>query len=240
MIQTIGFDADDTLWQNEHLYADARRKYDAILRSSASVNGHGIPANLDDIVHEIEVGNLPYYGYGITSFVMSLIETAIRVTDGRITGRELGEIQDIAKQMVAAEVELLDAVEETLADLSADYPLILITKGDLLHQQKKVARSGIEHYFVHVEVVSEKSPESYAQVLRRLDIIPERFVMVGNSMRSDILPVTALGGRGIYVPNDQTWHFENADLPEDAAESVIEANGMREVPALIRRLDSDS
>ncbi|MEZ4518065.1 MAG: hypothetical protein R3C44_15010 [Chloroflexota bacterium] len=137
MIQTIGFDADDTLWQNEHLYADARRKYDAILRSSASVNGHGIPANLDDIVHEIEVGNLPYYGYGITSFVMSLIETAIRVTDGRITGRELGEIQDIAKQMVAAEVELLDAVEETLADLSADYPLILITKGDLLHQQRR-------------------------------------------------------------------------------------------------------
>ena len=146
MIHTIGFDADDTLWQNEHLYADARRRYDTILRDSAAVNGHGLPENLDDILHEIEVANLPLYGYGITSFVMSLIETAIEVTDGRITGREIARVQAIARDMVSAEVELLDAVEDTLAELSADFPLVLITKGDLLHQHEKVARSGIDHY----------------------------------------------------------------------------------------------
>lgn len=235
-IDLIGFDADDTLWQNEQYYADARRRYDLILQRSAVVNGHGLPDDLEDIIHEVEVGNLPLYGYGITSFVMSLIEVAIRVTDGRIRGREIAEVQAIARQMVLAEVELLDAVEETLADLSADYPLVLITKGDLLHQQGKVARSGIDHYFQHVEVVSEKTPETYARVLRRLGIAPEQFMMVGNSMRSDILPVVSLGGRGVYVPNDGTWHFENADLPPEAVGMVVEASGMAAVPGLVRGL----
>jgi putative hydrolase of the HAD superfamily len=234
-INWIGFDADDTLWHNEHHYADARRRYDRILQKSAAVNGHGLPDDLEDIIHEVEVGNLPLYGYGITSFVMSLIEVAIRVTDGHISGREIGEIQAIARQMVSAEVELLEAVEETLAELSTVYPLVLITKGDLLHQQEKVARSGIDHYFEHVEVVSEKTPETYARVLRRIGVASERFVMVGNSMRSDILPVVALGGRGVYVPNDQTWHFENADLPPDAAGRVVETT-MAGVPGVIRSL----
>jgi putative hydrolase of the HAD superfamily len=235
-IHTIGFDADDTLWHNERLYADARRRYDAILRASAAVNGHGLADNLDDIIHEIEVGNLPLYGYGITSFVMSLIEAAITVTDGHITGREIAQVQAIARDMVSAEVELLDAVEETLAELSADYPLALITKGDLLHQHEKVARSGIAHYFAHVEVVSEKTPATYARVLGRLGVASERFVMVGNSMRSDILPVVALGGRGVYVPTDQMWHFEHAELPPDAAGRVVETT-MAGVPGVIRSLD---
>lgn len=235
MIDWIGFDADDTLWHNEHHYADARRRYDRILQESAAVNGHGLPADLEDIIHEVEVGNLPLYGYGITSFVMSLIEVAIRVTDGRITGREIAQIQALARQMVSAEVELLDAVQETLDTLSAEFPLVLITKGDLLHQQEKVARSGIDHYFEHIEVVSEKTPETYARVLRRVGVAPEGFVMVGNSMRSDILPVVAIGGRGVYVPNDQTWHFENADLPPEAAGRVIETT-MAGVPGALRAL----
>ncbi len=240
MITTIGFDADDTLWHNEHLYADARLRYDTILRGSAAVNGHGLPDDLDDILHEVEVANLPLYGYGITSFVMSLIEVAIRVTDGRITGREIAQVQAIARDMVSAEVELLDAVEETLADLSADFPLVLITKGDLLHQHEKVARSGIDHYFQHVEVVSEKTPETYGRVLQRLSIEPGEFVMVGNSMRSDILPVVALGGRGVYVPNDQTWHFENAELPPNVAHAVVEVREIGEVPQIIRGMSANS
>ena len=152
--------------------------------------------------------NLPYYGFGVSSFTLSLIETAIAVTNGRVTGAEIDRLLAIARRMIWADIRLIDEVEDTLAALSADYPLLLITKGDLLHQQDKVARSGLGRYFSGVEVVSDKTAATYADILRRRGVEPARFLMVGNSLRSDILPVAEIGGHAVYVPVEVAWVYD--------------------------------
>ncbi len=238
-IALVGIDADDTLWHNEHLYADARARFREILTASSSANGHGLPDDLDDIIQLIEVGNLPYYGYGITSFVMSLMETAVRVTDGRVSGHELQDVLAIAKQMMDAEVTLLDGVEEALVELSAAHSLALITKGDLLQQQGKIARSGIAHYFDHVEVVSNKTPDTYAALLARWHVAPDQFVMAGNSLRSDVLPVLELGGYGIYVPHDLTWSHEHSEPPGADHQRFYELERLADLPALLGRMQAN-
>lgn len=230
MIELIAFDADDTLWHTEHLYQEARRQFRELLRPYVAID------TLDDHVHDTEMRNLPYYGFGITSFILSLIETAVEVSGGRITGAEVGRLLEISRQMVSADVELIDEVEETLAALSAEYPLLLITKGDLLHQTGKVARSGLGRYFAGVEVVADKTPEIYREILTRRDVRPERFVMVGNSPRSDILPVAALGGRAIYVPDENTWIYDLVELPDDLPGQVYRVNRVGEVAGLIREI----
>lgn len=230
MIELIAFDADDTLWHTEHLYQEARRQFRELLRPYVAID------TLDDHVHDTEMRNLPYYGFGITSFILSLIETAVEVSGGRITGAEVGRLLEISRQMVSADVELIDEVEETLAALSAEYPLLLITKGDLLHQTGKVARSGLGRYFAGVEVVADKTPEIYREILTRRDVRPERFVMVGNSPRSDILPVAALGGRAIYVPDENTWIYDLVELPDDLPGQIYRVNRVGEVAGLIREI----
>ncbi len=194
MLDLIAFDADDTLWHNEDLYQDARDEFRALLAPYAP------PPDLDDIVHATEMRNLPTYGFGVSSFTLSLIETAIAVTDGRVTGAEIDRLLAIARRMIWADIRLIDEVEDTLAALADNYPLLLITKGDLLHQQDKVARSGLGRYFSGVEVVSDKTAATYADILRRRGVEPARFLMVGNSLRSDILPVAEIGGHAVYVP----------------------------------------
>lgn len=230
MIELIAFDADDTLWHTEHLYQEARRQFRELLRPYVAID------TLDDHVHDTEMRNLPYYGFGITSFILSLIETAVEVSGGRITGAEVGRLLEISRQMVSADVELIDEVEETLAALSAEYPLLLITKGDLLHQTGKVARSGLGRYFAGVEVVADKTPEIYREILTRRDVRPERFVMVGNSPRSDILPVATLGGRAIYVPDENTWIYDLVELPDDLPGQIYRVNRVGEVAGLIREM----
>ena len=230
MIELIAFDADDTLWHTEHLYQEARRQFRELLRPYVAID------TLDDHVHDTEMRNLPYYGFGITSFILSLIETAVEVSDGRITGAEVGRLLEISRQMVSADVELIDEVEETLVALSAVYPLLLITKGDLLHQTGKVARSGLGRYFAGVEVVADKTPEIYREILTRRGVVPERFVMVGNSPRSDILPVAALGGRAIYVPDENTWVYDLVELPDDLPGQIYRVNRVGEVAGLIREM----
>ncbi len=227
MIELIAFDADDTLWHTEHLYQAARRQFDDLLRPYVDLD------TLEDHVHRTEMRNLPYYGFGITSFIMSLIETAVEATGGRITGAEIGRLLEISREMVSADVELIDEVEETLATLSADYPLLLITKGDLLHQTGKVARSGLGRYFAGIEVVADKTPEVYREILTRRHVPPERFVMVGNSPRSDIYPVAALGGRAIHVPHENMWSYDLVDVPEDLPGTVYRVGRVAEVTALI-------
>jgi putative hydrolase of the HAD superfamily len=192
---------------------------------------------VDDLIQETEMRNLPYFGFGVMSFILSLIETAIQLTDGRVTGEEIQELLDSAKEMISAEVELFDQVEETLSELSASHRLILITKGDLLHQQAKVTQSGLAPYFDHVEVVSDKTLETYEAIIKRLGVAAERFLMIGNSMRSDILPVIALGGWAIHVPNDLTWSYEMIEPPEELQDHYYEINAFGELPALIRRLE---
>ena len=231
MIQLIAFDADDTLWHTEHLYQAARRQFDELLRPYVTDY-----EELRRVVHDTEMRNLPYYGFGITSFILSLIETAVNVSGGRVTGQEVGRLLELSREMVSAEVSLIDEVEETLAALSVDYPLLLITKGDLLHQQDKVARSGIGRYFAGIEVVADKTPEIYRDILARRGVPPEHFVMVGNSPRSDILPVASLGGRAVLVPDEMTWVYDLIDLPDDLPGRVYRVGRVREVVDLIHQI----
>jgi putative hydrolase of the HAD superfamily len=232
MFDLIAFDADDTLWHNERLYLEARLNFRQILRA------HHIPDTVDDLIQETEMRNLPYFGFGVMSFILSLIETAIQLTDGRVTGEEIQGLLDIAKEMIAAEVELFDEAEETLAELANTYRLILITKGDLLHQQAKVAQSGLAPYFDYVEVVSDKTPETYEAIIKRYGVAVERFLMVGNSMRSDILPVITLGGWAVHVPNDLTWSYEMIEPPKQLQARYYEINTLDALPALIRQLEN--
>ena len=228
MFDLIAFDADDTLWHNEDLYRDARAQFDALLAP------FGPPPDLDTAVHETEMRNLPYFGFGVNSFILSLIETAVAVTAGRVDGATIGRLLDVAKGMISADIRLLDEVEDTLAALAVDYPLLLITKGDLLHQQDKVARSGLGRFFSGVEVVSDKTAATYEDILRRRGVAPARFLMVGNSLRSDIVPVAALGGQAVYVPTENTWIYDHVPVPDGLPGQVHQVTRLGEVVALVR------
>jgi putative hydrolase of the HAD superfamily len=226
----IGFDADDTLWHSEGLYRDTEEKFKRL------VAAYGV-ASVDPTMHEVEIRNLQYYGYGIKGFILSLIESAIVLTEGRIAASDIGRMLDWAKEMQTAPVDLFECAQETVAALARDYALVLVTKGDLLDQEAKLARSGLQPYFRYVEVISEKTQDSYAAILARYRVAPERFLMVGNSLKSDILPVIALGGYGVHIPAHLLWEFEAATPPEDGQRyTEIEHLGM--LLPLIERMTS--
>jgi putative hydrolase of the HAD superfamily len=210
-LELIGFDADDTLWHNERSYRDARARFCRLLTE----NGVALdPTEIDTHVNRIEAANLQYYGYGVSSFVMSLLEAAVELTEGRIKSGDLRPVIALAKEMIAEEVELFDGSRGVVAALASRYPLVLITKGQLLHQTSKLDRSGLREFFRFVEVVSHKTADVYASILARHNVSPARFLMVGNSLRSDILPVLEIGGWAAHVPADLSWAHEDADLPE--------------------------
>lgn len=229
----IAFDADDTLWHNERLYADAQAKFKQLLAQYHSLEW------IDEQLYQTEMRNMQHFGYGIKAFTLSMIETAVELTEGRISGREIKTILDTAKAMLTADVELLDHVAETVAGLAKIYPLMVITKGDLLDQELKIARSGLAQYFRHVEIVSDKSRESYAALLKRHALAPERFLMVGNSLRSDILPVLALGARAVYVPYRLTWAHEAADPPPAGQAGYYALEHVGLLPGLLTALEHD-
>ena len=190
----IAFDADDTLWHNERLYIDAQTKFARLLAAYH-------PAEwVNERLNQTEARDIEHFGYGIKSFALSMIETAVELTEGRISGRDIQAIVNLAKEMLNSPVELLPYVKETIPALAACYPLMVISKGDLLDQETKIARSGLGDYFQAVEIVSEKDRGSYARVLKRHAIEPDGFLMVGNSLPSDILPVLELGGSAVYSP----------------------------------------
>lgn len=227
----IAFDADDTLWENEAYYRRGRRTFDAILQR------YGISEEAGDLVHQIEVENLEYYGYGAGGFAISLVEAAIQLTNGEVRAEDVRELLSVGKEIIGAEVELFDGVEETVEILASSYPLMLVTKGDLLHQQSKVDRSGLAPHFRFVEVVSTKVPATYTRLLADLGVKPSEFLMIGNSMKSDVLPVLDLGGCAIYLHNELTWDHESvpeADLPPGRA---LEVGDLREVPEAVRSLE---
>lgn len=223
----IAFDGDDTLWHNESLFSMTQERFRALITAHS---GGMEAADLDRRLLEAEIRNLRYFGYGIKGFVLSMIETAVEVTEGRIPARDLRELIDFGKAMLEHPVELLDGVAEVVAALAAERPLLLITKGDLFDQESKVARSGLADHFRAVEVVSEKDPATYARVLARHGIGPERFLMVGNSVRSDILPVLALGARAVHIPYHVTWAHEVADTPPDGYRRL---DSLRGLPGLL-------
>lgn len=206
-IQVIGFDADDTLWVNETYFLETEQKLRLLL--APYVDSETVSAEL----FITETRNMPLYGYGVKAYMLSVLETAIRVTAGKVPAGVLEQIIQLGKEQLSKPVELLEGAEETLNALVGRYRLILVTKGDLLDQEQKLRRSGLEHLFHHVEIMSDKTDREYRLLLNHLDIRPEEFLMIGNSVRSDILPPLELGSYAIHVPYETTWLHEKIDGP---------------------------
>jgi putative hydrolase of the HAD superfamily len=231
MIEIIAFDADDTLWHNEARYRDTEAEFRRLLERY-----HG-PEWIDERLYETEMRNLPHFGYGIKSFVLAMVETAIELTEGRITAPEIQQVIELGRSMIAAPVELLDGVRETVSELARDHDLMIITKGDLLEQESKIERSGLREHFGRIEIVSRKDRATYERIAVRHALRPDAFLMVGNSVRSDVLPVLAMGGRAVHIPYWTTWRHEVADAAERAGVEVVELGSIRDLPPYVERLD---
>lgn len=230
MVKVIAFDADDTLWHNEPLYVTTQDKFKELL------SGYHDSELIEQKLYEAETRNLHYFGYGIKGFALSMIETAVELTGGRIRGQDIQTIIDWAKEMQQAPLQLMAHVEETIGRLADAYPLMLITKGDLFDQETKLARSGLADYFGHVEIVSEKTSAAYEAILAKYRINPREFLMVGNSLRSDILPVVTIGGQGVYIPYHITWDVETVDEQALVDHEFFELEHIGLLPALVDRL----
>lgn len=212
MAQAIGLDGDDTLWHSEsHFVTTTERLVDLL----APYLERGTDA--EEHLIQVERRNLELFGYGVKAFTLSMIETAIEVSQRRVTAEEIHRIVGWSKELMDHPVELIPGVEEAVGELSSRHELLLVTKGDLLHQESKVARSGLADRFAGIHIVSEKDPATYSRILEAHGVDPADFVMVGNSLRSDILPVLEIGGRGVHVPYHTTWaleHVEDSELPD--------------------------
>lgn len=220
----IAFDGDDTLWHNEQLFSMTQERFRALLAHAAA------PGDIDRRLLDVERANLTMYGYGIKGFVLSMIETAVQLTEGRIAGRDIQTLVDFGKAMLDHPVDLLDGAVHALDTLAARHRLFLVTKGDLFDQESKIARSGLADRFAAVEIVSEKDSATYRRLLDRHGVDPARFLMVGNSIRSDILPVLAVGGHAVHVPYHVTWAHEVAEPP---AEGYRRIDSLRDLPAAL-------
>jgi putative hydrolase of the HAD superfamily len=227
----LGFDADDTLWHNEIIFEKVHERYRALLAR------HHEAATVDQRLFATELRNLELYGYGVKGFTLSAIETAIELTAGKISAVEIQQLIELGREMLAHPVDLLDAVPETLAALAARHRLLLITKGDLRDQERKLAKSGLAAHFERVEIVSEKNEETYAAILRRHAVAPENFLMVGNSLKSDILPVLALGGFAAYVPYHLLWAAERVAEPAADHPRFFRLKSLSELPEIVARLE---
>jgi putative hydrolase of the HAD superfamily len=226
----IGFDADDTLWHNETIFEKVHERYRALLAHYHDA------ATVDRTLFATEMRNLELYGYGVKGFTLSAIETAIQLTGGKIQADEIHQLIRLGQEMLAHPVELLEGVTETLAALATHHRLILITKGDLRDQERKLAKSGLAARFERVEIVSEKNEGTYAAILRRHAIPAAQFLMVGNSLKSDILPVLALGGAGAYVPYHLIWAAEHVEEVPKTAGRFFRLTSIAEVPGVIASL----
>ena len=204
-IKVIAFDADDTLWVNEPYFRTAEKAFCELLKEYVPEE------ECNELLYKFEIQNLPLYGYGIKPFVLSLIEAAITISKKKIPLEVVSEIIAIGKEMLQMPVELIDGIEATLAHLSKKYLLVMATKGDLLDQERKLIKSGLEKYFHHIEVMSDKQPKSYQKLITHLDIPPSQFLMVGNSLKSDVLPVLEIGSYAIHIPFHTTWEHEKVE-----------------------------
>jgi putative hydrolase of the HAD superfamily len=229
-LKLIAFDADDTLWHNERLFIDVQARFLELLAR------HTDSDIIEQRLYETEVSNLGHYGYGVKSFTLSMIETAIDLTDGRITGADVESILQLGREMLLAPVDLLDGVADVIAELGEDNDLMVLTKGDLLDQETKIARSGLGDFFSHVEVVSRKDRGTYEDVLAAHGLSAPEFVMVGNSLKSDIVPVVEMGGHAIFVPYESTWEHEHVSAEHLAGTRFHTAADIRAVPAVIATL----
>jgi putative hydrolase of the HAD superfamily len=207
-LDLVCFDADDTLWHNLIHFDAAEREFGAMFSSYMPA------AEATAQIMKIEMQNIKLYGFGVKSFTLSMIETAIAITDGKVEAATISNLMAMGRDMLDHDIELLPHVEETLKTLHGDYKLLLITKGDLLHQERKVLASGLAHYFEGVEVVSDKKPATYEKICARYGGQVSRTLMAGNSIKSDVLPMIAAGGYGVYVPFEVVWAHEHEEVPE--------------------------
>jgi len=226
-IKVIGFDADDTLWVNETYFREAEQEFAKLLSAYETEN------KIDQELFKKEIENLELYGYGVKSFIMSMIESALEISNYSISNQTINQILIIGKNMLNKPVELLDGVEEVLKDLSKKYRLIVATKGDLLDQERKLKKSGLLGYFDHIEVLSDKKEENYSKLLHHLDIKPSEFLMVGNSLKSDVLPLINIKANAIHVPFHTTWVHEQVSKDQANSKAYKTLNTLKELIDLL-------
>jgi putative hydrolase of the HAD superfamily len=218
-LKMIGFDGDDTLWRSEDYFAQAQATFESIVSPYVDLRGDALHARL----YAVEKRNLGVFGYGVKGMALSMIEAAIDVTDARITATDVHRIVQLAQSMLRHPVELLPGVREAVARVAARWPVVLITKGELFHQEAKVRESGMADLFQRIEIVSEKDTATYARLLAEFGVAPHEFAMVGNSLRSDIAPVVQLGGWGVHIPYHLTWvHEREAAVPDASRMQAID------------------
>ena len=208
-IKVIAFDADDTLWDNELYFQEAERKFCELLEDFLPQH------TIQRVLLQTEIKNISFYGYGIKAFMLSMIETAIRISDHNIKIEAIEKIVAIGQALLEQPVQLIDGVEDVLKSLKSKYKLVMATKGDLLDQERKLKKSGLANYFHHIEIMSEKKESDFEKLIRHLDIKSAELMMIGNSIKSDILPVLNIGGHGIHVPYHVTWAHEKVDTAID-------------------------
>ncbi len=227
-IKVIGFDADDTLWVNETYFRDAELAFAKLLSKYETAN------KIDQELFRMEMDNLELYGYGIKAFTLSMVESALELSNYNISTKTIEAILNIGKDMLNKPVDLLDGVEEVLKTLSKKYRLILATKGDLLDQERKLEKSGLTDYFHHIEVLSDKKEANYSKLLNHLDINPSEFLMIGNSLKSDVLPLVNIKANAIHVPFHTTWAHEQVSEEETNGKMYKTITSLKEVLNLVK------
>jgi len=228
-LKVIGFDADDTLWVNETYYRDTEKYFAKLLHTFANEE------TVMNMLMNTEIRNLPLYGYGAKGFMLSMIETAIEVSQGKAGIEITSGIVRLGKELLNKPVVLLDGALEILQQLKHRFPAILITKGDLLDQERKLRKSGLDRYFHHIEIMSDKKEENYCKLLKRLAVKPEEFMMVGNSLKSDILPVLKMGAWGVHIPYHTTWVHEETDEDPKQWKRFLSVKNLLELLNLLNR-----
>ncbi|MEM0932621.1 MAG: HAD family hydrolase [Bacteroidota bacterium] len=221
-IKVIGFDADDTLWVNETYFRETEERFAELLEGYETKN------KIDQELFKMEMANLELYGYGVKGFMLSMIESALDLSNGTIRQQTISEIISLGKRMISHPVELLDGVVEVLEKLKDTYRLIVLTKGDLLDQERKLEKSGLSQYFHHVEVLSDKKESNYKNLLDHLDIDINQFLMIGNSLKSDILPILNLGAQAVHIPFHTTWAHEIVS-EENIVNNHLKLNSLKEI-----------
>jgi putative hydrolase of the HAD superfamily len=232
MIELVGFDADDTLWHSQIHFDAAQAEFEAILSRYLDLSDRQAHARLA----AIERANVRLFGYGAKGMALSMIETAIELTDGRISGQDIGRIVDLGKAVLEHKVEVMPGAREAVGAIAARHGVVLITKGDLFHQERKVAESGLAGLFHRIEIVSEKDMPTYRRVLAAFNLPPERFAMVGNSLRSDVEPVLAIGASAVHIPYASTWVLEAEHKVDLDSTRLLTVERLAEVPGAIELL----
>ncbi|WP_026752884.1 HAD family hydrolase [Sediminibacter sp. Hel_I_10] len=228
-VKVIGFDADDTLWVNETYFRDAETEVAKLLSPYETAN------KIDQELFKMEIKNLPLYGYGIKGFTLSMVEMALEMSNYSISNETISKILNIGKDMLNKPVELLEGVEDTLKSLSQNYKLIVLTKGDLLDQERKLEKSGLMDYFHHIEIMSDKQESNYSKLLNRLEIKPSEFLMVGNSLKSDVLPLVHLKAGAVHIPFHTTWLHEQVENQSPKNQKYATLDRLTDLKALLNQ-----